>query len=358
MTLPPTRFNFATSNEDASVERLLLEELGPDSKKPLRVACVAACGSMPLTLCASPDVQHVDAIDVAPAQLRLAALQAAAVLVLESAEQLAVFIGNLGESAERESMYARVKAELSPPDRDYWNANVETIRRGIIYCGGAERCYATTRENLPSPEFEVLAADPDGVLNALRAGISMETQRENMMIPEEAMRNIAEHGVPVIAAQLSARLGEIAGGDPDFIVELILRGRFAMDPNSSRPLYLRTEIFDEMRQNGCGADRLSFHEGPLEAVAATRAHAQGPYDLIDMSNILDMSAPEAAAQSVKAIAGAARPGGVLVCRSHKPPGFLEPLFAECGLKVDTELSRRAREAETSFFMNDVCVAYG
>ena len=49
----------------------------------------------------SSAVGHIDAVDVAPTQLKVAALINAAIEALSSPEELARFIGNSGENSER-----------------------------------------------------------------------------------------------------------------------------------------------------------------------------------------------------------------------------------------------------------------
>ena len=88
LSLPPTLFNFATHNEDAAVEMLVVDAIGAEADHPLRVLSVAACGTHALTLCASPDVAHVDAVDVAPPQLQLGGLMRAAVQTLDTPDEL------------------------------------------------------------------------------------------------------------------------------------------------------------------------------------------------------------------------------------------------------------------------------
>ncbi len=357
MSLPRTIFNFATQTEDAAVESLLIERLGPESKTPLRVMTVAACGANAISMCASPDVDHVDAVDPAMGQLRLGALLRTAVATFASPDQVARFIGNSGEPGERKSMYAEVREGLDAVHQQYWDAHEETVTAGILDCGGAERCFAIAREHLPSRDLESLSRDADVLLTALSRGITMETQRQNMFIPEAAMKNIAEHGVPVIAAQLFERVKACAGGEPDFMVEMIVNGRLPMEPATCRPLWLQPDVFAAVRQNGCGPDRLQFHEGVIQGVGPELADAEGAYDFVAMSNILDMASPEEAVDTVRAVASAVTPGGTMVCRSHRPAGSLAPIFEECGLRVDADLSAEALDAETSFFMNDVCVVH-
>jgi S-adenosylmethionine:diacylglycerol 3-amino-3-carboxypropyl transferase len=356
-SLPKPLFNFGTHNEDATVERLLLDALGTQEKRRLRVLSVAACGTHALTMCGSPDVERVDAVDVAGTQLELGALYRGAVESLSSVEEFAVFIGNSGEDSERAAMFPRVREHLGPKAGAYWDAHLDTVAAGVMHAGGAERCYSLVRDALPSSDLAELAKNPDAITAAFREGMTVAAMEELMVgMPRPAMEHMVEHGVPQIAAQANRRLAEVAGKAPDFIVELILRGSFPMEPIAARPRFLQPEIFAEIRQNGCGPDRLAFHEGPLQVVGPALAAEHGAYDFVDMSNILDMAPPDQAVPTIEGIKGAVRSGGSILCRAHKAPGSLAPLFEAAGLKVNTELSERAAAAESSFFIGDVCVA--
>jgi len=275
----------------------------------------------------------------------------------ESPDELAAFLGNTGEPQERAAMYPRVRKELSSESAAFWDEHVDTVEAGILHCGGAERCYATVRSHLGTDDLTRLAQQPEVVAAAFRAGLTIEAMETHMSgMPRPAMQHMVEHGVPAIAAQCSARLAELTDGEPDLVVEIILRGAYPMDPPSSRPQFLRQPMFDAMRQNGCGSDRISFHHGPLQSVGPALARERGAYDFVDMSNILDMAPPDQAPGVVENVKAAVGKGGHILCRAHAP-NTLAPLFESCGLTVDEELSARARAAESSFFINDVCVAH-
>jgi S-adenosylmethionine:diacylglycerol 3-amino-3-carboxypropyl transferase len=355
--LPPTLFNFANHNEDAAVEMLVVDALGGSATHALRVLCVAGCGTHVVTMCSSPDVATIDAVDVAPAQLQLGGLIRAAVEALTSTEELAIFLGNSESAEQRRGLYDAVRERTGPAVGRFWDDNLATIEAGVIGCGGAERCQALVREQLPSDDLAELAGAPEAVAAAFRGGMTLEALQAHIVgMPLPAMQALVEHGVPQIAAQANQRLAQCTDGSDDFMLELILRGRYPMDPMHARPLFLQPEVFAAVRQNGCGPKRLAFHQGPVQAVGAELAASGGAYDLADISNILDMAPPDAAALIVDGVKDALRPGGAVLCRSHKGTGLLAELFSSRGLKVDEGLSRRAWAAETSFFMNDVCVA--
>ncbi len=124
---------------------------------------------------------------------------------------------------------------------------------------------------------------------------------------------------------------------------------------ASRPQFLRPDVFAAMKSYGCGADRLSWHEGPVQEVGAALAWDHGFYDFMDLSNILS-AASEASADILYFLLRWLRPGGVFLCRGSQALGTLSGLFTSCGLEVDVALSSRAVGAESSFLHQDICVA--
>jgi hypothetical protein len=357
MVSPPTLFNHGAQNEDATVELLVLDELGAKADQPLRVLTVAGCGTHVAAMCSSPDVGQIDAVDVAPSQLKLAALVNAGVTALSSPEELAIFIGNSGEVSARRNLYRRVRPFLDADLARFWDTNAATVEAGVLRCGGTERLFASVREHLPTQNLRELATQPDAIAAAFTAGFTLQVAEDNMLgLPKVAIDYIVEHGVPAAAAQLSARLADCADGDPDLMVELIIRGSFAMAPVSSRPQFLRPDVFAAIKHNGSSPDRVAWHDGPLQLIGPTLAQDTGGFDLVDMSNILNLDSPDDARKITEDLKKAARPGGALLCRGDQPPGALSRIFTDCGLEVDEDMSARALGAESSFLHNEVCVA--
>jgi S-adenosylmethionine:diacylglycerol 3-amino-3-carboxypropyl transferase len=353
----PTLFNHGAQNEDASVELLVLDELGARADQPLRVLTVASCGTHVAAMRSSPDVGQIDAVDVAPAQLKVAALVNAGATALSSPEELAIFIGNSGDLSERQNLYRRVRAFLDADVAEFWDANAATVEAGVLRCGGTERLFASVREHLPTQDLAALATQPEAIAAAFTAGFTVQVAEDNMLgLPKVAIDYIIEHGVPAAAAQLSARLADCAAGDPDLMVELIIRGSFPMTPVSSRPQFLRPDVFAAITHNRSGADRVAWHYGSLQLIGPTLAQDSGGFDLVDMSNILNLDSPDDARKIIGELKKAARPGGTLLCRGDQPPGALSRAFADCGLEVDEDMSARALGAESSFLHNEVCVA--
>ncbi len=357
--MPASLYNFADQNEDASVELLVLEALSERLGRPLRVLVVGSCGTNALTTAASLHVEWVDATDSLQSQIMLCELIRAAADEFSTPEELASFIDASGNEETRARQYPKVREHLSEEARVYWDENRATVELGIMPCGGLQRCYALFRSQLPSTDPAALTKDPEAVGRALRDSMTlefMETYMVNMPMP--AIVGFVEHALPAITRALNQRLTQLGeGADPDFVVQSMLECTFPMNPVSSRPVFLRPETFEGLKRHGCGPGRLDFHVGPLQVLGPKLAQERGGYDLVDMSNILDMVTPDVAPSIVTAMMEAVRPGGAILCRWSKQPGFLGTTFTGCGLEVDGDLSRRATEAETSCFMSDVCVGF-
>jgi len=355
--LPASLYNFADQNEDASVELLVLEALAARLKRPLRVLVVGSCGTTALSVAASELVEWVDATDPAPSQIMLCHLIRAAAQELPTPEELASFLDATGDESTRAAQYAKLRQRLTEESRAYWDEHKATVEHGVIACGGAQRLYSMARSLLPSTDPTVLVKQPDVVGQALRGAMTLEAMETHMVnMPMPAMQGFVENAVPAITRQLNNRLQQLsAGADADLVVQSMLTGTLAMSPTSSRPVFLRPDTFAGLESRGCGPGRLDFHVGPLQTVGPRLAKERGGYDLVDMSNILDMGTPDLAPPVVTSLIEAVRPGGAILCRWAKQPGFLATTFAGCGLSVDAELSRRATGAETSCFMTEVCV---
>ena len=103
-------------------------------------------------------------------------------------------------------------------------------------------------------------------------------------------------------------------------------------------------------------EALKLTRQALQLIGPALAQDTGGFDLVDMSNILNLDSPDDAHKIIEDIKKAARPGGTLLCRGDQPPGTLARVFTDCGMDVDENMSARALEAESSFLHNEVCVA--
>jgi hypothetical protein len=121
------------------------------------------------------------------------------------------------------------------------------------------------------------------------------------------------------------------------------------------PPFFDDELLERARKRESEVT-VGFHEGPIQVVASKGNNGQG-YDIIDISNILDMILdPAVHKQILTALVASLKPGGALLVRwSATDDGYLNRLLPEVGLTVDPELTAAVRKAETSFIGTDIAV---
>ncbi len=108
--------------------------------------------------------QKVIALDINPYQNHLLEFKMAAIGRL-SYDELLEFIG-VRESGRRQYLYTRIRENLSPSSREYWDNQSEKIEGGILHCGRFERyirmlrilLYAVAGKQLINQFFETDSA--------------------------------------------------------------------------------------------------------------------------------------------------------------------------------------------------------
>ncbi|KAG5176579.1 hypothetical protein JKP88DRAFT_335551 [Tribonema minus] len=294
-----------------------------------------------------------------------------------------------GDADARAAAYAqRVRRHLDAEAAAFWDANAATVRAGTMRCGAMERFYVVLRAYMArfgaSPEGLRSAvhatygapamwnnASPEGLRRAVHAtyGATATWNKYMPAMPEHATQRLVEGLPPVASAGLIEAMAAAQAVPPraNLVLHTLLHGTYPMDSDAHRPVFLRKERFAAARAHGTLSPRLNFHVGPIQEVgprlaAALRSGsgstaAAAGYDLITISNILDMLDDVAAAKPVvQAIASCLAPGGALLCRwtgSHARPGFVSEVFRACGLKVDDAVDARLMALETSFYMPEV-----
>eukprot|EP00611_Tribonema_gayanum_P002191 TRINITY_DN1158_c5_g1_i2.p1 TRINITY_DN1158_c5_g1~~TRINITY_DN1158_c5_g1_i2.p1 ORF type:complete len:244 (-),score=91.55 TRINITY_DN1158_c5_g1_i2:761-1492(-) len=233
-------------------------------------------------------------------------------------------------------------------------------------CGAMERFYVVLRAYMAR-----FGASPEGLRRAVHAtyGVTAMWNKYMPAMPEHATQRLVEGLPPIASAGLIEAMAAAQAVPPraNLVLHTLLHGTYPMDSDEHRPVFLRQERFAAARAHGTLPPRLNFHVGPIQEVgprlaAALRsgsgaAAAAAGYDLITISNILDMLDDVATAKPVvQAIASCLAPGGALLCRwtgSHARPGFVSEVFRACGLEVDGAVDARLMALETSFYMPEV-----
>ncbi|WP_028776487.1 DUF3419 family protein [Shimazuella kribbensis] len=126
---------FAQIREDSRIERDLCSVYQPKT-----IATIGSGGCTAFSLL-HDDIDHLYVIDINPAQTALIELKKAAIQTLDR-EHYLQFIGEKTiETSEREQTYKNLKPMLSHRAKEYWDRQIEQVRKGINYSGATERFY-------------------------------------------------------------------------------------------------------------------------------------------------------------------------------------------------------------------------
>jgi len=346
---PSTEILFSQVREDPGVEARLLEALpGP----ALRVLLIGSGGCTALSLLAEPRVARVQVVDPNPAQLHLIALKASALDTLSPPDQLTLLGAfKLGTSEARRALYLRLAPFLPAATRAYWDARPAEVAFGLNRVGRFEETFR-----------QLAAAFAERGLNpAAAAGTSewyevfeevFERGRLSETFGEAAVsysmdRTFGAHFADVFAAALAE--GPLEGNYHQHQV-----WRDAYPSTEELPRYLQAPAQAQIRH--LGTDRLALDQGSfaerLEALAA-----EGPFDLIQTSNISDwMPVPEVRTLLRRA-KSCLRPGGAVLGRRLNGDHVLADVFAET-LRVEPALNAELLELERSRFYREVVAGFG
>ncbi len=132
---------YASVWEDAEVLCDALRPIATDG----RLLSISSAGDNVLALLTLAPAEVV-AVDLNPAQLASLELRIAAFQELDH-EDLLGFLG-VYERMDRSRTYARLRGELTPPARAFWDANAAAITEGIIHAGRFERYLRTFRRRI------------------------------------------------------------------------------------------------------------------------------------------------------------------------------------------------------------------
>jgi S-adenosylmethionine-diacylglycerol 3-amino-3-carboxypropyl transferase len=299
---------YANVWEDAEVLRAAL---APAPGK--RLLSIASAGDNAFALLAAG--AEVVAADLSPAQMALVELKRAAIRRLEHAETLA-FLG-VRQGEDRRAVYELLEHDLTPPAREFWRERLDEVADGVIHHGKFENYFRLFRERvLP-------------LVHRRRTVLGLLAERD-----EAGRRDYYRRTWDNVRWRLLFRLffsrfamGRL-GRDPEFFryvegsvaerilkraehaltvlpthanpyLEYILRGNF----RDSLPLYLRREVFAEVRRS---LDRLTLFQGSIEEAA--RAHRGEGFDGFNLSDIFEYLDAAASAAIYDHLLASARPG--------------------------------------------------
>ena len=316
------RIRYASVWEDADV---LCEALAPVAPGG-RLLSVASAGDNALALLTLNPAEVV-AVDLSAAQLACVELRIMAFRQLED-NILLPFLG-AGTSPDRTATYARLRPELSPDARAFWDAHPEAIRKGVIHAGRFERYLrAFGRWVLP------LVHTP-GTIRALRKARTSEEQRSfyrdhwdtvrwrllfRLFFSRAVMGRLGRD--PAFFAHVEGSVGDRILGRtrhalseiptrPNPYLAYILTGTF---PPEALPRYLRPEHRQAVRAR---LDRVRLVRGAVDEVG----DGWNGYNLSDVGEY--MAEPEWE-RVYQRLVKAARPGARLVYWNMLAPRACPP----------------------------------
>jgi len=337
--------NFGQVHEDSMTELAMLCSLGPDAS----AFCIASGGCTALSLLLA-DPKRVDTIDVNPAQLHLVDLKKALFEYCTYPEMFAA----LSENAKPH--YLRVRNQLDPQTRRFWDGHSRLLDEGLNRCGTVER---NIQKVLPTL---VRFIHPGRQLEHLLDQPKLDRQEEYywMVWDNWAWKSIFALGLnPVLlrpfygslaawlpsgfSRSVKTRVDEIFTRHPAFKnseVWQTFRGTYPRTQEGLPP-YLRSPAFEQIRSS---IGKLHTHC----ADATTWLEAQSPqtYNFIALSNILDTIGPDQAANLLHAAWRAAKPGAVICLRSLFPHRLealeINPGYADASISWVRDLRRNDR----------------
>lgn len=354
--LPAPELAFSQVREDPAAELALIRRLAEDQRRPLRVLMIASGGCNALAVLARPEVARVDAVDPNPAQLHLTALRARAAVRLDAAEQLALLGADPAhDPAAPGRVYDRLRIDLAPATREWWDARPEQLAFGLNRVGRFEVLFRELAAAFAAKGLDPAARPGEALVSADWPGVFQRAFRRERLVElftERAVmystgRSFADH----FAQAFAGALQRWKPADNPFLHQVF---RDAYPPGEAgRPAYMRAEAVAALRRRGVGDLRL--HPGTLEANLGPLA-AEAPYDLIHTSNVTDwMPRGDLRALFARLPAALAPGGAVLARRLNGDYDLAEELAGH--LAVDAALSRELTRADRSFFYQETVAAF-
>jgi S-adenosylmethionine-diacylglycerol 3-amino-3-carboxypropyl transferase len=341
---------FAQVREDPAIDEAIVGFAGD----AVRVLMVASGGCTAAFLAASPRVSHLHLVDPNPAQIALARLKLgmladsntgarlrllghAEMQVEDRAQQLTARFARLNYSADA----------IGPQDR--------VAQVGPDGAGRYEHLFAELRRVLSDvqPQMEELLELRDPSEQAKRVaskaplGVALDAAfREVMALPnlvalfgEGATGNPRMPFADHFALQTRWILGSQPAADNSFLSQMFL-GTFA---SGAEHAWLRAAPPKKF-------PRITWEVGSMINALAS---ADGKFDVVHLSNILDWLSPDCARKTLDLAMAALRPGGWLTIRQLNSTLDIQGIGENIAWQSD--LSRRMLSGDRSFFYRAVHV---
>ncbi len=356
---PRSPLPFAVTREDPRLEERLLDQLGAG---PKRVFGITGAGCTLLHLAARPDVVSLIGADIDPVQTCWARFKLQASRALSRKDFCrAVGISHVDPQA-REALIGRVAQALSVEDRTLLKAH------GVFFAGGAfdegtfERLFACWRafvERFIAPREQIhriFEGDRDAA-EAMTASdlwpVSFELFFHQSLLFALFGGDAVQHAPPGSYPRYFRARFEWALAQPDApanpYLSHLLRGRYgALDRREALPDYLLPERYAQLEGS---AGKVTCETAD---VARALSLHPGPYDMIQLSNILDWSSPEETRALSAPVLEHLAPGGLLLVRQLNNVRPLPTSWMEA-LDFDPALERALHSLDRSFLYSAVRV---
>jgi S-adenosylmethionine-diacylglycerol 3-amino-3-carboxypropyl transferase len=350
---------FAATREDPRLEEHLLDQLGPGSK---RVFSITGAGCKLLQLATRPDVASLVGADVDPTQTCWARFKLQASRVLSRKDFCrAVGISHV-EPQSREALIGRVAQALSAEDRALLKTHGSFFAGGAFDEGTFERLFACWRAFLERfvasrEQIQRFFEGDRGTAEAMIASdlwpVSFELLFHQSLLQALFGADAVQHAPPgsyprYFRARFEWALAQADAPKNPYLSHL-LRGRYgALDRCEALPDYLLPERYALLEQS---AGKVVCETADLAGALALHP---GPYDLIELSNILDWSSQAETRALAAPVLEHLAPGGFLLVRQLNNVRPLPTSWVK-GLDFDPALERALHSFDRSFFYSAVRV---
>ncbi|WP_433379452.1 DUF3419 family protein [Actinoplanes sp. CA-142083] len=315
-------FAFSLLYEDSEVDNRVL---GLDFRSRVLAVSGAGCGVAGL-LAAHP--ARIDAVDINPHHLALAALKVAATRQVTSYDEFYQLLGR-GRHGDPERTLQPLMAELPDWVGRYWRANHRRFRTNLYAEGlvgtfqrwlrrklGIDADYLRALQQLP-PAERVERLSP--VLTSLRRAWPARTMVNTPLLLlgigvnfEQRQRNLRANRAATMMEVVTAHFERLAQTDleTNWFVWVGLTGEFNHDHPDAVPPYLRAESHKRALE---APTRVGFHRESLQRMLAEAT--PGQWSHFSLCDVLDWLPADAQRQLLHRIARVGGPDALVLTRS-------------------------------------------
>ena len=298
------------------------------------------------------DPARIVTVDLNPAQSFLLELKMAAFRQLTH-DELLRFLG-VRSDGDAFLLFQRLRDDLSPAARTFWEAHTDWLKLGLLTQGGFERYHAMLRallrvaigrrrlERLFTLSLAEQRAYYDREWNTLAWRTLIRIACSKYVLGQRLDPSWFTHAALPSFGLHFARLAEHAvaklPAQSNYFLAQIFLGRYLDE--ATVPDYLQPENFELIRRR---LDRLTIVTADIGA--ALEALPRQSVDCFALSNVFEYSPPALFERSLQALIHAARPKARFSLRNLLAP---RRLADHAAFVVEPELSARLRDADRGF----------